>query len=331
MKIPPDYTISNEILNLLSKIEGVRITLQDYEIPKELLQNIKRSSLLKSSLYSARIEGNALTEHDLPFAPQDEKKQEIFNILAACEYIEGTIREGVPITNSIILEIHTRVLRELSGDAGKFRSEASAIFNEAGVAIYVTPPPQSARSYLVELLTYINSNEEGFPLVNACISHIIFEKIHPFLDGNGRVGRLLMAAILRAKGYDLKITIPFEQYLDENRSDYYYFLGKGLEKPDEYLMFMLDAYYKQSIQMKEAILKDIQNGPRTILPLRQQEIFNIIQDHKNVSFNFLQRRFLQIPARTLRYDVKKLVEKGMIMKVGKTRGASYSPSSAIPH
>jgi Fic family protein len=325
MKIPPAYGISSEILVLLSKIDAIRIAIQDYELPKELSQNIRQSSLLKSSLYSARIEGNTLTEVELPYSVQDQQKKEIYNIISASELVTKTISKDTPITTSTILIIHREVMRELSDSGGEFRNEVSAIFNQAGVAIYMTPPPITAKEYLSSLLSFINSEQEQFPLVCAFISHLVFEKIHPFLDGNGRVGRVLIEAILRSKGYDFGITVPFEEYLDTHREDYYYFLGRGLQKTEEYLLFMLEAYLAQSLEIKGRIMQGLKGDLTDMLPIRQQELFNIIRDHKIVSLDFLQRRFLKVPGRTLRYDLKSLADKGIILKIGKTKGVYYRP------
>ncbi|OGF99694.1 hypothetical protein A3D78_06000 [Candidatus Gottesmanbacteria bacterium RIFCSPHIGHO2_02_FULL_39_14] len=75
-------------------------------------------------------------------------------------------------------------------------------------------------------------------------------------------------------------------------------------------------------QIKEEFIKRSQNE-HIILPPRQEEILAIIKDHMNVSFDFIQRRFYKVPARTLRYDLKKLAEKGLVIKVGITRGSFY--------
>ncbi len=323
MKIPPGYKITSEILNLISKVDTNLMYLSSLTIPKGLKQKIQRISLLKSSLFSARIEGNPMTLETINKGKNDEEKnKEIFNIMKANKFLEKTIKNNFKITKKFIYDLHSLVM---SGDSEKtksFRHEMGAIFNQAGVAVYLSPPPTQINSLFDKLIGYINSNKEKFPLICALVSHLIFEKIHPFIDGNGRVGRLLIFSILKAKGYGDGYLISFEKYLDENKNDYYYYLDQGYKKTEDYLIFMLTAFLKESEELKKQI-ESAQNGKEILLPPRQEEIYLIIKEHKIVSFDNIRRRFLKVPERTLRYDLKKLIDKGLTIKIGQTRGSYY--------
>ncbi len=323
MKIPPDYKITSDILSLISRVDTNLMYLSTLTIPKELKQKIQRISLLKSSLFSARIEGNPLTLEVISKSGNDqEKNKEIFNIIKANKFLEKTIKNNFKITKKFIYDLHSLVMTGELEKTKSFRREMGAIFNQAGLAVYLSPPPTQINSLIDQLIKYINSNLEKFPLVCALVSHLVFEKIHPFVDGNGRVGRLLIFSILKAKGYGEGYLISFEKYLDENKSDYYYFLDQGLKSPEDYLVFMLTAFLKESEELKKQI-KTAQSGKATLLPPRQEEIFLIIKEHKVVSFDNVRRRFLKVPERTLRYDLKKLTEKELIIKIGQTRGSYY--------
>ncbi|MDP3988143.1 MAG: Fic family protein [Candidatus Levybacteria bacterium] len=323
MQIPPSYKINPEILDLISKIEANRIYFSSKEIPFQIKEKIQRVSILKSSLYSARIEGNPLTLEEIDIAPSEEQKKiEIFNILKAVLFIDKNIKAG-KISEKEILKLHAIVMADLFSQKGIFRQEMGAIFNSAGIAVYLSPPPKQIPLLLAKLLTYINSESEKFPLVSALIAHLIFEKIHPFIDGNGRVGRLLIFAILKAKNWHFEVNIPFEEYLDQNKSGYYYYLDIGLKEPEEYLIFMLNAFLMQTEKTKK-LLEDESDKKETIfLPPRQEELLNIIKDHPVISFDGVKRRFLKIPERTLRYDLKKLLDLNLIEKSGVTKGNYY--------
>lgn len=323
MHIPPSYTISDEILHVSSKIDSLRLFISSYEITQPVKEHIQRNSILKSSLFSARIEGNPLHMDELIKTDEKDKKIEIFNILKAIEYIEKSVLSTKPITADNIKRLHTLVVNGLRNDGGIFRTEVSAIFNQAGIAVYMPPPPASVGSLLDELLVYINSSQERFPLIKGFISHLIFEKIHPFLDGNGRVGRLLISAILKHSNYSFGLFIPFEEYLEMHRDDYYYYLNTGMQDTNSYLLFMLNAFLSQSEQTQQLILKEMQSKEVLNIPPRQEEIYTIIKEHTIVSFDFIKRRFLKIPDRTLRYDLKKLQDQNYIIKIGKTRGSYY--------
>lgn len=321
MKIPPTYQITPEILELVAKIDANRFFLSSSDIPYQIKNEIHRSSLLKSSLFSARIEGNPLTLAKLAISPKTIKKLEIFNILGAINFLERNVKPNKKITKKLILKLHRIVMKNLSDCPGKFRKEPGAIFNQARIAVYLSLPASRVPRLIENLLTYANSKKEKFPLIKAIITHLVFEKIHPFLDGNGRVGRLLLAAILKANNYDFGLCIPFEEYVESHRQDYYYFLESGFRDIQGYLLFMLEAFYQQTEKIKKEL--SITKESRIFLPPRREEIYLLIKDHQTVSFDFIKRRFLSVPERTLRYDLKKLVDEGLIVKIGQTRGSFY--------
>lgn len=323
MKIPPNYKITPGILNLVSKVDANLMYLSSLTIPKEIKQKIQRISLLKSSLFSARIEGNSATLETLNKSESNqEKNKEIFNILKANKFLEKTIKNNFKITKKFIYDLHSMVMSGEPEKTKSFRHEMGAIFNQDGVAVYLSPPPTQINSLINQLIKYINSNIEKFPLICALVSHLVFEKIHPFVDGNGRVGRLLIFSILKAKNYGEGFLISFEKYLDENKSDYYYYLDQGFKNTEDYLIFMLNSFLKESEELKKQI-ESAQSGKESLLPPRQEEIYLIIKEHKTVSFDNIRRRFLKVPERTLRYDLKKLADKGLIIKIGETRGSYY--------
>lgn len=328
MVIPPQYTITPQILELVAKIEAIRIYFSSVKIPDLLKENIQRVSILKSSLFSARIEGNPLTLKEFDTSSgSDQKKIEVLNILNAASFIDKQLKTGGKILKKNILDLHKIVMDNLTAEKGVFRNEMGAIFNMAGVAVYVSPSPKEIPALINKLLEYSNSDFEKFPIVNAFISHLIFEKIHPFLDGNGRVGRLLVFLILKFKKQGFEISIPFEEYLDLHKDEYYYHLDKGLKEPGNYLLFMLEAFYNQSEKTKELIETELKKEQTFFLPPRQEEIFNIIKDHEVVSFDTIRRRFTEVPERTLRWDLKKLLGLNLIIKSGKTKGSFYKVSS----
>lgn len=323
MKIPPAYSITPEMLALIAKIESERLRIASLDLPKPLKEKIQRASLLKSSLYSARIEGNPLKLDDVVVVDKkSQKKLEVFNITEAIKFIDGHVRKG-EIKKDMLLQLHQQVLKDISLDAGNLRHGVSAIFNQAGVVVYMPPPPSTIFKLFDSLLSFVNSDTEKFPLIAAFIAHLIFEKIHPFLDGNGRVGRLLIAAVLKSRAWDFTFAVPFEEYLDEHKNDYYFHLDKGLENTNDYLLFMLDAFWRETQTIKVQIEEELAKDQKVFLPPRQEEIYNIIRDHKVASFDAIRRRFVKIPERTLRYDLKKLLDRGLIEKSGETRGRYY--------
>ncbi len=323
MKFPPFYNNTPAIESILKEIEILKEAFKMVGILPQQAVYLRRQSLLKSSLFSARIEGNPLTTRDITSSfqnPKEKHKKEIANILKAFTYLENKNEKEVHL--NLILSLHKIVMDYLSSDAGRLRTEVSAIFNQAGVAIYMTPSPIMIENLVNDLCSWTNKSVEPIP-IKAAVSHIWFEKIHPFLDGNGRVGRLLSSFIIRQGGFDFGGIVPFEQYLDENRESYYDALNSDNQDVTGFVEFFLSAILSQS----KRSLEEAKNPPpvekANLLP-RRAEIVDIIKDHQMVTFDFLARRFVAVPKSTLHFDIKQLMKGNYIKKLGTTRGVVYT-------
>lgn len=328
MLIPPKYVLTPKISQYLAEIESAKEIINSISIPPELETNIRRKSTLKSSLYSARIEGNPLTLEEINLNPsKDQRKQEVFNLLKAINFLYSR-PSGKDLNEKDILQFHALVLEGLEekDQLGQFRTEMEAIFNSAGMAIYIAPRPAQIRSLTPKLLKYANSSREGFVPVKAVITHYIFEKIHPFLEGNGRVGRVLMQAVLIKGGYGMKGLVSVEEYLDQHRTGYYQALEAVERDITDYLEFMLKALAISAQEAKQLVLEKQEADAADFLLPRRAEILNIIKDQRLVSFDQIRRRFLAVNERTLRYDLKKLQDGGFIKKRGATKGVFYEPT-----
>lgn len=324
MKFPPVFTVTPTIQKLLYELDVLKAGYELHPVPAAQVINLRRASLLKSSLYSARIEGNPLKLTDVDDvhpSDTDVHKIEVGNLVSAYEQLSDII--GQNVTPDTLKKLHSVVLRDLSAGAGYLRTEESAIYNQSGTVVYLTPAPQGVYTLLDELCVYVNETRDAPPVV-AGMAHIWFEKIHPFLDGNGRVGRLLSAYVLHKGGYDFSGLVPFEQYLDEHRDDYYHFLGRDKQDVTEFVEFYLAALFSQAkISLKAAYESGKPDKYVQLLP-RRAEIMRLIEDHKVVTFDFLARRFRAVAVRTLHNDLSQLVKAGLVQKMGSTRGVCYT-------
>jgi len=324
MLIPPKYRLTPRISELLGLIEANREVINSLSIPLEIEQNIRRRSTLKSSLFSAKIEGNPLTLDDLARSgSKNQKKIEVDNILRALNWIRERSRKE--LTENDILTIHKIVMKGLIDEAnrGIFRKNMEAIFNAAGIAVYMPPPPRLIEQLIGKLVRFANNPKERFVPVRAALVHYSFEKIHPFLDGSGRVGRLLLQLILHQGGYGMKGILPLEEYLENKRSEYYRMLDEPEKDATDYVEFILEAVLASSTEAKNLILARREVSPEDLMLPRRSEILRIIKDHKIMNFDQIKRRFMNVNGRTLRYDLKKLQEEGFIQKLGTTRGVYY--------
>lgn len=188
------------------------------------------------------------------------------------------------------------------------------------------PPPGDLNKLIGKLTSYINSPRERMIPVKAVLAHLSFEHIHPFVDGSGRVGRLLQLAVLVKGGYGMRGFSSVEEQIDKNRQLYYSAIQRSKSSDaTEFVELMLELVSQCSTEAKEIVLLKRDNFTRLdfLLP-RRKEIVEIITDQRIVSFDFLHRRFLRISPRQLAYDLEALIKDGFIQKIGKTRGALYS-------
>jgi len=315
MHLNHSYTHTPVIQSLLNTIEGQKTAFTLIPTKPELTLNLRRTSLLSSARYSARIEGIGDST--------DLGRLALQNLEATYRWLYEQ-RADLSLDITLIKALHNKALHNLHIEAGHLRTEQSAVFNSAGVAIYLTPPPDIVQSLLTEWCNKVRGSTYH-SVVQAIISHYQFEKIHPFIDGNGRVGRLLQAHQLRASGYDFNGLSVLEEAISRARDEYYYHLEQDKKDLTEYVQYMLALLTETMRVTLTKIAKPPANNNTLGLLPRRQELLNIISEHKVVSFDFLHRRFLAVPASTLRFDLLRLQKQGLVSKLGVTRGALYSP------
>lgn len=326
--IPPKYFLTSNISKLLSRIEAAKEVVENISIPPEVELNIRRKSTLKSSVFSARIEGNPTFLDDYSrLSPKDKKRVEINNILKAINWIQERNKKDISVKD--ILTLHSIVMKGIEyEELGKFRKKHEGIFTTAGTVVYHAPPPGLIPKLIERLLKYANGDKETLIPVRALLSHFIFEKIHPFTDGSGRVGRLFILMILTKNNYGFKGILPFEEKVDKKRETYYKMLEEPERDTTNYLEFMLELIAEAAIEAKELVLKKQKIESYDALLPRRSEILQIINDQKLINFDSIKRRFKNVNERTLRYDLMKLAKEGFIQKLGTTRGVYYKTKNS---
>jgi Fic family protein len=187
----------------------------------------------KEAVLSSQIEGTQSTLSDLllfeleemPGAPLDDAA-EASSYVAALEYGLKRLRSGFPLTNRLIREIHDVLLSRGRGSEktpGEFRRTQNWIGgSRPGNALFVPPPPERVEECMGALERFLNDEPTRTPpLEKAALAHLQFETIHPFLDGNGRVGRLLVTLLLWKENVLTEPLLYLSLYLKQNRTRYY--------------------------------------------------------------------------------------------------------------
>ncbi len=209
----------------------------------------------QEAVLSSQIEGTQSTLSDLllfeldetPGVPLDDVI-EVSNYVAALEHGLRRVREGFPISNRLVREIHRILLatgRGAEKQPGEFRTSQNWIGgSRPGNAQFVPPPPLDVPDCMAKLERFIHDDPERTPaLTKAALVHVQFETIHPFLDGNGRVGRLLITLLLCVAGLLREPLLYLSLYLRRHRDEYYQLLDVVRREGDweRWLMFFAQA------------------------------------------------------------------------------------------
>jgi len=209
----------------------------------------------KEAVLSSQIEGTQSSLSDLLLFELDEAPGvplhdvvEVSNYVAALDHGLVRLRAGFPLSNRLIRESHGVLLAHGRGSSkapGEFRRSQNWIGGtRPGNAVFVPPPHTAVPDCMAELERFLHAEDDGFPvLVRAGLAHVQFETIHPFLDGNGRVGRLLITFLLCQAGLLREPLLYLSLYLKENRPTYYALLDEVRREGDweAWLAFFLDG------------------------------------------------------------------------------------------
>ena len=208
----------------------------------------------KEAVLSSQIEGTQSTLSDLllfeleeaPGVPLDDVR-EVSNYVAAMEHGLSRLRGGFPLSSRLIREIHRKLLTSGRGsekEPGEFRRSQNWVGGtRPGTAVFVPPPHTVIADCMGDLEKFLHSGA-GLPLVvQAGLAHVQFESIHPFLDGNGRVGRLLITVLLCNAGVLHQPLLYLSLFFKKQRREYYRLLNAVRTEGDweEWLRFFLEG------------------------------------------------------------------------------------------
>lgn len=244
MYIPP-FTITTEAINLIAEISA---KVERYAVRMEQPDAImlRKANRIKTIHSSLAIEGNTLSEDDVSdiingknIVAPIKQIQEVKNAIATYELYS----QLNPFDMKDLLKAHGVMMQALADDAGRFRRSGVGVFSEAGL-VHMAPPANRVPLLMEELFEWLRSAKDHL-LVRSCVFHYEFEFIHPFMDGNGRMGRLWQSLIL-GRLHPLFEHLPVENMVYANQQCYYDAIAESTRRGESgpFIDFMLSEILK---------------------------------------------------------------------------------------
>ena len=342
----PKYTISDKIVNQLSEISEIKALVEKSHLLPQREVFLKRAAAIKMAHTSTSIEGNILKEYQVAQvadgkkipAPDDQIK-EVKNYLSALREIDKLSELKKEFDIKDILTIHKIIIEGLvePEKVGAFRKGPVYIVNilpNKNEEVAYTPPRANKVRVLIEdLFNWIKKNSEIHPIIRAGLFHYQFETIHPFIDGNGRTGRLLTLLHLYQSEWDFKKILVLEDYYNRNRKSYYEALQTGKtfdarQKVDltNWLEYYVEGFLDEARRVNDQVLslsvvKDI-NATRNMLNKDELKIVDFVVTLGQITSSDVVD-ILEVPKRTAQSKLKRLEDVKVLEKMSSGPSTFY--------
>lgn len=335
------FTINNKILKNIGAIEAAREVIENAPLLPYWEKKFQEEALVRTTHFGTHIEGNELSLTQVQKVLDGEKivarerdVQEVINYRKVIDYIEKIT--NAKIDEDTIRDLHKTVIKNLLPDteAGLYRQKEVVIRNSITGDVAFRPPKAVEVPWqMKELAIFIGEQSEIHPVLKGGIVHYEFVRIHPFLDGNGRVGRALSMLVLYKLGYDIRQFFSLEEHFDTDPERYYEAL-QSVERKNgdqtDWLAYFTECLAVELSKIKERIekisidtnLKKKLGGP-VMLSERQLKIIEYIQENGYIENNAYDTIFPMVSEDTVLREVQDLVKKGLLKKHGVTKGVKY--------
>ena len=284
----------------------------------------------KEAIISSQIEGTQCTLDDFLDPAVDRNSNldiaDVVNYVSACLYAIDRLH-SFPLCNRFLREIHEIMLSGVRGsdkNPGEFRTSQNWIGPRNCTlkeARYIPPNVEDMRTSMSDLEKYMNEGDDYDPLIRIALIHYQFETIHPFLDGNGRVGRMMILLYLMEQGYISKPIIYISYFLKKNQIEYYDRISEVRRSGnyEQWIIFFLEAVSAAAIDSLDTIekLNDLHNDNVSIISQMAQKhdnirkVFDYIEQHPIINIKNTAAD-LSLSYNTVSSAVDKLLEKRIL-------------------
>ena len=317
----PPFSVSAKAINLIAKISS---QLERYAIrmEQEDTLRLRRANRIKTIHSSLAIEGNTLSEGEVQAVLEGKKViaplkeiQEVKNAIKTYELYPNLN----PFSIQDILLAHGTMMAGLVDDAGMFRKGGVGVF-DGDKPIHIAPPADRVRDLMNDLFVWL-ANADDHLLIRSCVFHYEFEFIHPFADGNGRIGRLWQSLIL-GRLNPIFEHLPVENMVYSNQQAYYHAINRSSDLGDSgpFIDFMLEEILNALVGHQGKSNADI--AEEKGLNYQQQRVLGYLRADRHTTAAKIAAD-LDMSARQIERMLADLKAKGIIRREGANRNGSW--------
>jgi len=316
----PPYEITQTVLKLITSIsEKIGEVNANYLNKQSPI--LRKQNKIKTIHSSLQIEGNTLSQEQITALIENKRiigpEKDIIEVLNAIRVYEDLYSFKANDEKSF-LKAHQMMMKGLINNPGNYRTKSVGIVKGSEVA-HVAPPFGNVPFLMNDLFTYLKKSDE-IVLIKSCVFHYEMEFIHPFMDGNGRIGRLWQTVILMQK-YPVFEFLPFETLIYKTQNQYYESLALSDRSGNS------TAFIEYMLQVIDQALGELLNfNNRTIREIDRIEYFLKISANQFTRKDYMNT-FKDISTATASRDLKKATELSLITKQGKDNRTFYTINS----
>lgn len=261
LSIKPPYDITPKILKLITSISEKLGEINATYLSKQSPQ-LRKQNRIKTIHSSLQIEGNTLTEEQITALIENKRvigpEKDVLEVLNAIKLYEN-LEKYKFYSDKSFLKAHKELMNGLIQSPGKYRTKGVGIV-KGNIVEHIAPPAENVPYLMKDLFEYLKDSEE-LTLIKSCVFHYEMEFIHPFIDGNGRMGRLWQTLILMSE-YPVFEFLPFQTLISQTQNEYYNSLAMcdKLGKSTifiEYMLGVIDKSLSSLLDYNNRIFKDI--------------------------------------------------------------------------
>lgn len=338
----PKFTITNRILKNIGSIEASKEVIDKAPLLPYYERQFQNQALVRTIHFGTHIEGNELNLSQAEkvlqgedVAARERDIQEVINYRKVMDLISEY--KGSKVDEALIKKLHEMTVTKILNkeEAGEYRKSQVVVKNSLTGQVSFRPPMAVAVPFQIkDLIEFINSKEEIHPVLKAGAVHYELVRIHPFVDGNGRVARALSTLILFLEDYDIRKFFSLEEYFDMDAAKYYEAL-QSVGKFDGDLTYFLE-YFSLGLSIElskikdkvenisiDAKLKEKLGGKPLMLSDRQLKIIEYIQKVGFLQNKAFEQIFPMVSEDTILNELKGLSKAGIVKKQGITKSARY--------